>query len=333
MKTTRPTIISVAERAQVSKSLASRALRGDPGVSVESRRRVAEAAAELGYRLNSAARSLVRGESGIIGVVLNDIGNPHHTDVVLGVEAEAKRRGLRTVIGHGANSPEELERQVTTMMELRVDGIVLVSSWVPRDVLAQTGAELPAVVVAHLDDPPEEVDVVASDDVRGGMAACEHLAAVGCGRIAYVTRSGSATSHARRRGAEQAAQAAGLEVEVRCFEPGDAGGLRDLVAARRYDGILANNDLTAAELLRLAHEEGVRVPGELALIGYDDTFTARVLSPSLTSVDQPQHAMGTRAVRSVLERQAGRTDPVRAFYEPELVVRRSTARIPGGLDR
>lgn len=328
MKVVRPTIISVAERAQVSKSLASRALRGEPGVSGESRRRVIEAAEALGYRLNSAARSLVRGESRVLGVILNDIGNPHHTGVVGGVEAEARFHGLGTVIGHGASSAEELERQVNTMIELRVDGLIVVSSWVPTTVLAQVGSELPTAVVAHLDDPPEQVDVIASDDVAGARAACEHLLAVGCRQVAYLTRSTSATSRMRVRGAAETLREAGMVAHVHHSAQGDVRGLRDVVSSGGYDGILANNDLTAAELLRLAHEEGVAVPSQLALIGYDNTFTARVLYPALSSVDQPQHQMGTRAVQAILERQAGRAEPLRAFYEPELVVRGSTARTP-----
>ncbi|MFC3398394.1 LacI family DNA-binding transcriptional regulator [Microbacterium amylolyticum] len=318
-----PTIIEVAARAGVSKSLASRALRGERGVADETRRRIHVAAAELGYRINSAARSLARGRSGIVGVVLNDIGNPHFTGVVAGVEAEARERGLRTIIGHGADSPPELTRQIETMLELRVDGIVVVSSWTPVDVLARAGKATPIAVVARLATPPEEVDMIASDDLSGARAAAEHLLAIGRRRIAYVTRSTSATSDARARGTRAALNHVGLDLEVHRVEREDSGAVARILSSG-VDAVLANNDLMATEILRVAHEHDIGVPDDVALVGYDDTPIARLLSPALTSVNQPQRAMGRRAIECIAERHDGRSDAVRAWYEPTLLVRGST---------
>lgn len=322
---TRPTIIEVAARAQVSKSLASRALRSEPGVAEEKRKRVLEAAAELGYRINSAARSLVSHESGLIGVVLNDIGNPHHAQIVAGVDAEARARGLRTLITHGAQHAEELVHQSNTLLEMQVDGLIVVSSWMPRTALRTVGTELPTVVVAHLEDPPDEVDLIASDDAVGSAMAAEHLLEQQRTRLAYFTRSTSATSHARWRGIHAAAERAGATAELVCFTADDDVEVVEGLAVGRWDGAIANNDLTAAEVLRRCHEAAVRVPEELALVGYDNTSLSRVLHPSLTSVDQPQIEMGRRAVEQL---QIRRTQPdaeaVRAYYRPELVVRQSS---------
>lgn len=321
--TRRPTIIDVAEHAGVSKSLASRALRNDPGVSERRRASVLDAAAELGYRTNSAARSLVRGKSGLIGVVLNEIGNQHHTAVVAGVEAHAATVESSVIIGHGGNDATALQRQIDTMIELRVDGLVVVSSWVPCDVLARVGREVPTVVVSRLDAPPPEIDTICSDDFAGAVMAAEHLAALGRRRIAYVTKSTSATSKARARGMRSGAAAAGLDCEV--YEFGrDARCVRDIV--RAHDGILCNNDPTAAEVAGLARDEEVDVPGELALIGYDDTPLAQLTHPRLTSVGQPQYRMGLRAGVAVSERLGGRTTALRELYAPTLVMRSSAPR-------
>lgn len=324
-RTQRPTIISVAKHAGVSKSLASRALRGEPGVSQEKRDRVLRVAKELGYRLNSAARSLVAHESGVLGVVLNDIGNAHHAHIVNGVEAAARQRGLRTLITHGAQHAHELVHQANTLLEMQVDGVIVVSSWMPVDTLASLGREVPTVVVAHLTDPPQAVDLVASDDVTGSTAAATHLLGLGRTRLAYLTRSVSATSKARWLGIRQATQAAGLQPELLHFHDDDRCAVWTGLAERRWDGVVTNNDQTAAEVLKLAHELGVFVPEELAIIGYDNTPLAELLYPSLTSVDQPQEAMGQRAVRLLLERKADwAKPPVRDYYSPALVVRRST---------
>lgn len=317
-----PTIIEVAARAGVSKSLASRALRGEPGVADATRRRINVAAAELGYRINSAARSLARGRSGIVGVVLNDIGNPHFTGVVAGAEAEAREHGLRTIIGHGAGSAPDLARQIETMLELRVDGVVVVSSWAPRETLERAARGAPIAVVARIEDPPAGLDMIASDDERGARSAAEHLLAIGRRRIAYVTRSSSAASRARERGVAAALAQVGLDLVVHRVRDDD----RDLadVLASGADAILANNDLVATELLRVARERGVSVPSDVALVGYDDTPLARLLAPGLTSVNQPQRAMGRRAIECIAERHDGRDEPVRAWYEPTLLVRGST---------
>ncbi len=326
LRTQRPTIISVAKRAGVSKSLASRALRGEPGVSAEKRELVLESAQELGYRLNSAARSLVAHESGVLGVVLNDLGNAHHAQIVNGVEAAARERGLRTLITHGARHAHELVHQTNTLLEMQVDGLIIVSSWMPEDTLQSLGQEIPTVVVAHLDHPPAEIDLVASDDFTGSTAAAAHLIQRGRTRLAYLTRSMSATSKARWYGIRDRAHSAGLKPELVYFTSEDISTLRNGLEQHLWDGVVTNNDQTAAEVLKLAHELGVRVPEDLAIVGYDNTPLAELLYPSLTSVDQPQEAMGQRALELLLARKADReAPPVRDYYAPELVVRNSTS--------
>ena len=321
----RPTIISVAKHAGVSKSLASRALRGEVGVSQEKRDRVMRSAKELGYRLNSAARSLVAHDSGVLGVVLNDIGNAHHAQIVSGVEEAAREKGLRTLITHGARHAHELVHQTNTLLEMQVDGLIIVSSWMPVETLQALGQELPTVVVAHLENPPPQIDLVASDDFTGSTAAAAHLIALGGTRLAYLTRSMSATSKARWSGIRGHAQAAGLEPELLHFTSDDVAAVRSGLQDRRWDGIITNNDQTAAEVLKMAHQAGVDVPGELAIVGYDNTLLAELLYPSLTSVDQPQEAMGKRALALLLERKANPdAAPVRDYYVPELVARAST---------
>ncbi|MCW4466546.1 LacI family transcriptional regulator [Glutamicibacter sp. MNS18] len=320
----RPTIVDVARHAGVSKSLASRALRGDAGVSGPSRLLVQQAAGALGYRPNSAARSLVRGVSGLIGVVLNEIGNQHHTEIVAGVEDQARTLNASVLIGHGGHSALELCRQIDTMIELRVDGLVIVSSWVPGEVLERAGGEVPTVLLTQVDNPPPVIDTIASDDVAGARMATEHLINAGSRRPAYLTRSRSATSRARTEGVLLACQAAGLPWAVEQFDPGQQRQLAELVGTGRYDAVLCNNDLTAAEVIRAAHDHGLRIPGDLQVIGYDNTRLARFLFPSLSSVDQPQYLMGQRAVAAITERREGRTTAVREFYTPQLVERAST---------
>lgn len=320
----RATIIDVAARAGVSKSLASRALRDEPGVSAENRARVKQAATECGYRLNSAARSLVRGRSGLLGVVLNEIENQHHTTVVGGVEAYAEQHDLGVLLAHGGGDPARLTSQINTMLELRVDGLVIVSAWVPRSELKRMGGELPTVVVSRLQDPPSVIDTICSDDVVGSRLAVAHLLDSGRRSIGYLTRSQSPTSKARVEGLLDATRAAGIEGRI--FEVPRQGSaeIAAVLTGRSCDALLCNNDQTAAETLRLAREIGIDVPEELALVGYDNTPLSELVSPALSSVDQPQRLMGLRAAEAIAQRLAGRTEPLREFHEPTLVIRDSS---------
>src|SRR5699024_3547498 len=236
-----------------------------------------------------------------------------------------REHGLRTLITHGARHAHELVHQTNTLLEMQVDGLIIVSSWMPVDTLKTLGQEVPTVVVAHLENPPPEVDLVASDDFTGSTAAAAHLTGMGRIRLAYLTRSMSATSKARWYGIRQHAHTVGVEPEMLHFTSDDVGQVRNGLAERRWDGIITNNDQTAAEVLKLAHQTGIQVPDEVALVGYDNTPLAELLYPSLTSVDQPQQLMGQRALALFLERKADRqAPPVRDYYEPKLVVRAST---------
>ena len=326
----RPTIIDVAERAGVSKSLVSRALRGDPGVSPERREAIARSAADLGYRPNSAARSLVRGRSGLIGVVLNEIGNQHHTEIVAGVESRAAQLGASVIIADGAGSPDRLSDRLETMLELRVDGLVLASSWVARADLERAGRSTPTVAVSRLIDPPSSVDTIASDDVSGAAEATRALISAGRTRLGYITTSTSPTSAARVAGVRSAAEGAGLAYEVFELPPQRAGRaeVAEVLRGSGVDGVLCNNDVTAVTVLAAARQSGIRVPDDLAVIGYDDTRLCLLTDPELSSVDQPQRAMGERAIDAIWERANGRARAVREDFPPRLVLRASTG-VPG----
>ncbi|NLE98162.1 MAG: LacI family transcriptional regulator, partial [Propionibacterium sp.] len=118
----RTTIVDVARVAGVSKSLVSLAIRDDPGVSEETRARILRVAEDLGYRSNLWARSLVQGSTGLVGVLLTDLSNDYHTDVVIGLEDAATERGLGVLIGHGRRDAERLTAQLDRFVQLGVDG-------------------------------------------------------------------------------------------------------------------------------------------------------------------------------------------------------------------
>jgi DNA-binding LacI/PurR family transcriptional regulator len=329
--TTRPTIIDVAARAGVSKSLVSLVLRGTGTVSEAKRRLVLDAAAALGYRPNAAARSLVRRRSNLFGVVLSDLHNPFFADVVDGIQMEAGAQGYRTIASVVDRGPRGERRALDTLLELRVDGLILASPMLDMETIAGASRELPVVLVARR-SRQASVDSVSNDDPTGAALAVDHLADLGHERIAHIDGGGGAGAAERRRGYERAMERRGLADRARVV-PGsytDDGG-RQGVAALFDDGpaptaVFVANDLAALGAMGALAERGVRVPDDVSLVGYDNTALAAVPQIALTTVDQPRPDMGRTAVALLLERLAGGREAGRHLViPPTLVVRGTTA--------
>lgn len=335
--------MDVAAAAGVSKSLVSLALRGDHGVSATTSARILDAAERLGYRSNTLARGLVQGRTMLLGVLLTDLANPYHTEVVSGVEEAAEERGFTVLLAHGRRDRSRLARRLDALLQLNVDGVVVVSSWLEPEALAAAARRVPVVMVGRPEALTPGVDTVANDDRAGAEAAVRHLAELGHERIAHLAGSGRPASRAREAGYRETMRALGLAAHtvVHGVGSGDDGstagaegrsagtGNRWRAAAELLDtgptAVFATNDLAALAVLDRAHESGRPAPGGVSVVGYDNTALAETVRPRLTSVDQPRLVMGRLATRLLLERLGGRTGDRREVLTPNLVVRDSTA--------
>lgn len=327
----RPTIIDVAKRAGVSKSLVSLVMRGSPNVSDEKRQRVLGVAADLGYRPNAVARSLVRQRTNLLGVLLSDLHNPFFAEVIDGIQAEAAERGYRTIIGTGDRVELSESRALDTMLELRTEGLILASPILPMRRIAEASREVPTVLVAR-GSRSSSVDSVANDDTAGAALAVEHLASLGHRRIAHIDGGDGAGARERRRGYERAMDRHGLAGEARVVagsytEEGGWQGVRALLSrGRAPTAVFAANDLAAIGTLSALAEQGIRVPEDVSVVGYDNTALAAVHHIHLTTVDQPRPEMGRTAVSLILERLDGKRAAARhVLMPPSLVVRGTTA--------
>jgi DNA-binding LacI/PurR family transcriptional regulator len=327
----RPTIIDVALRAGVSKSMVSLVMRGVHAVSDEKRRVVLEAAAELGYRPNAVARSLVSRRTNLVGVLLSDLRNPFFTDVIDGIEAESEARGYKTIICTASRLASVERRALDTLLELRVDGVILASPMLDTGTITSTSEEVPVVLVArHLAGEP--IDSVSNDDPAGAGLVVEHLAALGHRRIAHVDGACGAGADERRAGYEHAMRALGLGDQVRAVTGGytEDGGRAGVQALLESDepptAIFVANDLAALGALSALSERGIRVPQDVSIVGYDNISLASVRYINLTTVDQPRPDMGRSAVSLILDRLASRRrEPRHIIVPPRLVVRGTTA--------
>ncbi|MBC8085808.1 MAG: LacI family DNA-binding transcriptional regulator [Phycisphaerae bacterium] len=329
--TARPTIIDVAATAGVSKSLVSLVLRGASSVSEEKRRLVLAAAAELGYRPNGVARSLVQRRSNLFGVLLSDLHNAFFAEVIDGVQAEAGAHGYNTIMSVVDHRTLAERRALDTLLDLRIDGLLLAGPMLEINAMTLPSKEIPVVMVARR-ARMGSVDSVSNDDLTGASLVVQHLADIGHQHIVHIDGGGGAGAAERRKGYERAMQRRGLDAFIQII-PGSYSneGGRQGVAALVDSGvhptaIFVANDLAALGALSALSERGLRVPDDISVVGYDNTALAAVSQINLTTVDQPRPDMGRTAVTLLLERLGGRRDAARhVLLPPKLVVRGTTA--------
>ncbi len=325
----RPTIATVAERAGVSKSLVSLVMRGAPHVTDARRRAVLDAAAELGYRPNLVARSLVERRTRTLGVLVNDLHNSFYVEVIDGMQEATRELGLRTLLGTGRRDADLEAEVVESFLQQAVDGLVLLSPSLSQRALADAARQVPAVVVGRDDLRAPRCDVVVNDDRAGGALPVDHLVALGHRWIAHIAGRGAGAPR-RRQGYEKAMARHGLEPIVADGDFTDEGGYEGaralLGAARPPSAIFACNDLAALGALTAIEDAGLAVPEDISLVGYDNSYFARVRHISLTSVDQPRTEIGRLAVGAVTARRERPDAPGRVrTVAPHLVERGSTA--------
>jgi len=327
----KPTITDVARRAGVSKSLVSLVMRGADHVSPERRQAVNKAAAELGYRPNAMARSLVQRRTHLVGVMVSDLHNPFFADVVAGIQEQAARTGYKVLVNSGNRAAAREADAMETLLQLRADGIILGSPVLDDEVIGRASREVPIVLVGREAHGPA-VDSVTNDDRAGAEVAVEHCVSLGHRRIAHIDGGHGAGAPARRHGYEAAMKRLGLGDLVSVVsgtyteEGGHTGCLLLLGQKPRPTAIFAANDLAAIGALNAIEESGLKVPDDISLVGYDNTSLAALRHISLTTIHQPRLEMGQLALSTLLERiDQDREEPRRVVLSPSLVVRASTA--------
>ena len=326
----------VALRAGVSVGTVSNVMNHPEKVSPGAVARVTEAIDELGFIRNDAARQLRDGRSKTIGLVVLDVRNPFFTDVARGSEDAAAAAGLSVTLGNSDENPERESSYLDLFEQQRVHG-VLISPYadITDRLLRLRKRGIPAVLV---DRPSADSSFssVSVDDIAGGHLAVEHLIAQGRRRIAFVGGPMDIRQVSDRlEGAKQAIAAnPGVTLEIIPIDAlsvleGRAAGLsvRDRAPAERPDGIFAANDLVAMGVLQalMLQGDGIRVPDEIALIGYDDIDFAAAAVVPLSSIRQPSALIGRTAVEILLEEAADSSiEPRQVVFQPQLVVRSST---------
>jgi len=319
----------------VSVGTVSNVINGSRQVSPATVERVQQAIAELGYVRNDAARQLRAGRSTTVGLLVLDVRNPFFTDLARGASDAASRHGLRVLLADSALSPEREAASLDAFEQMRAYGILVspIGDIEPR--LVQLAARGVPTVLVDRPSVGGALSSVSVDDVAGGRMAIEHLASVGARRIAVV--GGPATIQQvadRQAGAVSAAHELGIKIDLiptdsLSVAAGHAVGGRLLERGRhdRPDGIFAVNDLIALGLIHALVASGADIPGEIAVVGYDDIdFAASAIVP-LTSVRQPRETLGAAALDLLRSQESSEgMGPRNIVFQPELISRRSSTR-------
>lgn len=324
----RPTMDDVAARAGVSRALVSLVMRGSPKVSAARRSAVLAAAAELGYSPHAMARSLASRTSQVLGVMVSDLHNPFWAEVVDGLDRYARDEGFELVINTGGRSPHRERQALASLASFRPAGIALLGSVVPSSSIEAAASESPVVLVSR-SSRASNVDTVNDDGRIGSALAVDHLVSLGHREIVHIDGGNGSQSAPRRTGYRAAMARHGLAPRVVRGEYTEAAGaaaVRTLTAP--FTAIVAANDLNAVGALSALAELGLRVPDDVSVVGYDNTWLAALRHIDLTTVDQPRHEMGRLAAEALIARVRGTAaKPAHLVVRPSLVVRSSTAEL------
>jgi LacI family transcriptional regulator len=349
---TGPTIPEVAKAAGVSTATAARALGGYGAVSPAARERVLAAAGDLGYRRNDLARAMITGRTNTIGLVIADIENAFFARVVRGVTDSARTAGYEVVLANTDEDPDVERSAVRVLLAKRVDGIIVAPvAGDPGHLRAAQEAGCPVVLLDRR-VPKLDVDTVLVDSYAATRDVVERLQASGHRRIAMVTGATGVTgvtgaSHgtARTRGSVSTGQdrvdgyldaltSAGvsdprayLRTEAHTPDLASAATAELIALPEPPTAVFASDNRVALGVLRAIRAAGVSVPQDMSLVAFDDADWTSVVTPAISVVAQPTHALGRRAAEMLLSRLSGTGGPARVdVMTTEFIARGSVAR-------
>ncbi len=341
------TIKDIAQKAGVSHSTVSRALRDNSLISAETRKLVQETALELSYLPSTAARSLKTNRSQVLGVIVSNIDDPYFSEILQGMEEVAQASSYSLFISASQHDPEREQTIVKVMRQHRVDGVIICSTPFSDEQNQQFSKYGIPIVVVNNQSAEEYRYSIYHDDLDGSRQITQHLINLGHTKIAYLGNSRSGrTTQDRLAGFCQQMQLAGLSIspdymyEIPGSEPEYTSralnhffGLRD-----RPTALICFNDMMAIVLLKALQQRGIQVPEEFSITGFDNIVFSDYTNPPLTSFDQPKRFIGQKAAElllGLLETTPGNNPPNRKsqMLKGNLLVRKSTAPPSPGMDQ
>jgi LacI family transcriptional regulator len=333
------TIYDIAKVLGLSPATVSRGLKDHPAINIKTRKRITDAAKEMGYRSNSFASNLRMQKTHTIGIIVHELKSQFISSVLAGIEKITTEAGYDLIIGHSSEDYRKEASNVHNLFHKRVDGLIASLAFDTRDMdhfdaFVQKG--IPIVFFDRVEEFPYGTRVII-DNEKAGFEATAHLAAQGCRRIAHITANLGRNVYAGRlKGYRQALSDYGLHFEPSLLIVNDLSEAAAVRSARqvlnmdpRPDGVFVTNDFFAAVFLQTLKEGGLRIPEDIAIVGFNNDAISRIIQPKLTTINYPGEEMGEQAARSLLDQMSGlssarSTETI--IIRSELIIRDSSLR-------
>ncbi|MDN4594529.1 LacI family DNA-binding transcriptional regulator [Polycladomyces subterraneus] len=331
----RPTIKDVAKKANVSVATVSRVLHNQPGYSEKTRQKVLKVIEEMGYHPNAIARGLINKRTQTIGVLFPNVSSMFSSKVLRGIEHATHHRDYSVVVCNTDKDGRRTMKYLNVLWEKQVDGIIFVSERLKEEYYATlTAMNIPVVLLSTF-SPEYPFPYIKVDDQQAAYDATEYLIKQGHRRIALIggTKSDPLAGIPRVEGYRQALQNYGIPFREELITYGDFGyhsGRRAMEKLLRtapgFTAVFAASDEMAAGALSAAYHNGIKVPDELSVIGYDDLQIAEMAIPPLTTVGQPLFEMGKWAAEMLMNMI--KTGQAQSKIVPHTIVERESVRPP-----
>lgn len=331
------TIYDIAAQLDISVATVSRALRNDPVVSDKTKKRVFELAEKYGYQANQFARSLRQQHTNTIGVIIPRLNSYFMASVIAGIENVANQAGYNLIISQSSESPEREAINVRTMFNNRVDGLLVSLSYLTNNLEPFEKFARKNIPVIFFDRSPENSSFtnIRINNVQAAYEATKHLLSQGRRRIAHVTVSNTQSIYKERfQGYTMALAEFGIPLDKSLIrladlsmESGTEAAKYLLAQPNRPDAVFVANDNCAAGCVIGLKAQGIRVPEEIAVVGFNDDPVSRIVEPNLTTIHYPGHEMGELAARSLINHLSGAGDIMMTqtiLLRSDLVVRQSS---------
>lgn len=333
------TIYDIARELNLSPATVSRGLKNSKVISKLTVKRILEKAEQLGYRHNSFASSLRKQKSHTIGIILHELNSNFITSVLAGIEKVTAEAGYDIIIAHSGESYEKEVSNATNLFHKRVDGVIASLSFTTKNLehfKLFFEKNIPVIFFDRVDESSENTHVII-DNYKSGYVATEHLVQQGCKRIALLTSNLKRNVYAQRhRGYTDALYDAGLEYNKNMVLVKDLSEESALEAAHEIlkmkpvpDGLFVTNDFEAAVCMQELKRHGMRVPEDIAIVGFNNDAISKIIEPQLSTINYPGKDMGEIAARNLVNHLKGVGNIAttnRIIIKSELIVRESSVR-------
>ena len=333
-------IREIARRAKVSTATVSRAINRVPTVDPQLAKRVWKVVEELGYYPNTQARALVSGRSRIFGLIISEITNPFFPEIVQVFERIAVQHQYEILLTSTGHDPKRVETAVRRMIERRVEGVAILTFGMEEFLLEDLKLRNVPLVFADVGVARPHVSNIRIDYLHGIRQAVQHLAAFRHRKIAFISgplRLKSA--EARQQAFLQSMEEIHLDADRKLIVEGDhtiEGGISALgqllSGPSRPTAVICSNDMTALGVMRKSYEDGISIPRDLSVIGFDDIRLAQFVLPALTTVQMSQAELARLAFHALLaevQRESPSPEGTEYLLTTHLVLRESTHLVSG----